>query len=337
MRKPQEETLGRYMASLYHGPVDVKALDAFLEKAFGREMKASDWPYDFSRQGIKTDISHLKLVPGRFVFFKMKTQDASGQALTKEIGRFFRLGDSCGANIYASSVRRNPDYTGPVRVAPLLQKAQKDFLKREKEHHGRDHRVTMEASSLKHKGMVGGYVWAMNGVDFSHEYKEKALPALRRKFQEFLKTQGITLSDKDMKAFQKPCHFAAFDAGGAQTCKGRPSPLQPSQAKSGYLDPQTRTVPIEEAERLSGKTEREHGPAGKRFLLNHSWNGEVRHTPQAEHVRYAEVYHGNRSRGAATARKMAEAELSPAYRAVLDKARRQVEKTSILTGTKERS
>lgn len=129
--------------------------------------------------------------------------------------------------------------------------------------------------------IIGGFIWADKGLEF---YNPEELIETRKSFQKFAAIHEISLSDKDLQKFLKPCHFAAFDTGHK---------ISDRQGHKASL--------------------------GKAFLLTHSWQGKWENrNPEAEEKRFAAI--ANETRLPAK-RRQAEAlsQLSRPYRMMLKK------------------
>ncbi len=72
--------------------------------------------------------------------------------------------------------------------------------------------LTLYAHSGQYEDIVtsGGYVWALQGFDFSNEDE---LKNTRYFFKYYMANLGIDIKDKDLELFTKPCHFAVFQCG----------------------------------------------------------------------------------------------------------------------------
>lgn len=101
--------------------------------------------------------------------------------------------------------------------------------------------------------VYGGYIWANQGFDF----RDKSdLPRFRDRFKSFLSAHGVEITDKDLKRFTKPCHFAAFGCG-----------IQVADDNGNGVH------------------------LGKAFMLEQTWFGRwSTENPRAEEKRYAEAY-----------------------------------------------
>lgn len=123
----------------------------------------------------------------------------------------------------------------------------------------------------------GGYVWANNGFDFADK---NDLKSMRKIFKSFLSKHGVSISDKQLQLFTKPCHFAAYGCGI----------LAEVNNKKCYL--------------------------GKAFLLQTSWMGILKSSAKNSIERkYSQAYYGEKIH--ALRRKKAIQKLSKKYREFL--------------------
>lgn len=101
----------------------------------------------------------------------------------------------------------------------------------------------------------GGQIWALQGMDF---YNAIELYKCRKHFATFIqKNTGIKISDKDLDAFTKPCHFSMFDIG----------------IKVKFNDSSTMSL-------------------GKAFMSQYSWRARWKTTnPKSEEKLFATAYH----------------------------------------------
>lgn len=136
----------------------------------------------------------------------------------------------------------------------------------------------------------GGYTWAQMGAAFSNE---QALEDTREKFQEFMTKTGVALHDEEMKAFKTPRDFLDFDDGRTyliehNRSRGEKFHLTPTQAKAGFLDPETKQHPLDQHEckpvmepnaqgvlKPRFYSQRRLATAGEAFLYQHAYDVEM--------------------------------------------------------------
>lgn len=118
------------------------------------------------------------------------------------------------------------------------------------------HHEKSEIVLYAHSGKIdsyktsGGYIWAIQGFDFANINE---LKQARQAFKKFAMQQGVSIAQRDLTLFCKPCHFAAFQCGV----------------------------------KVNGK------PLGKAFLLQYSWYGKMsipENNSDNEEYRYAMAY-----------------------------------------------
>ena len=205
--------------------------------------KARDaWPFDLQKDGY--DVHYLGcMIDGGW-------KEAPRCTLTVEVGKdqqkalieqkfAFGLNDNLIINIESVNKPESGDYPQGLSITQLLSRKNFAFIKQYDKivKPVKPSCVEIYASSEMTKQGVqtcGGYVWANNGFEF----KDKEwLKMTRAAFKQFTAQYGVTLSDRDLKNFTSPCHFAAYGCGVMAEVDGRKYRL------------------------------------GKAFLLQHSWRG----------------------------------------------------------------
>ena len=214
------------------------------------------WPFDFEKNKVKTEYLFAHLFPDRFGFSEelrldIKFSFARHHYLLRE-----KISVDDGLKIDLTSLIRNgtPDEQHEKFVYHLLNKHQKFISEysRKNNIHPDDSVISIHAHSGKVDGVktVGGYIWATYGFDFASEAE---LMTARKAFQKYAQKHNISISDKDLKYFKYPCHFAAFDTG----------------------------------QNIDGN------PLGKAFLLQYEWYGvrKADLSENSELFRYQKAYH----------------------------------------------
>lgn len=260
-----------------------KEIDDFFAQSAPDVQQA--WPLDMSCYGLKTRYLAAKVVsetwkePARFLV-QAELSDGGRKAIVEQE---FQFGLTDNMIVSVNSVlAENNDYPRGMNIARRLSEKNFKFLSRY------DKSVKPEQPSFiqvyassemtkKNIRTCGGYVWANNGFSFQNS---EELIAARKAFQAYVRRRGITVSDKDLRLFTKPCHFAAYRCGVWEKVNGHFYRL------------------------------------GKAFLLQYSWHGiqKTSANRSVEH-RYANAYHNETL--PALRNKTALRQLSKNYRAFL--------------------
>lgn len=222
------------------------------------------WPFDLQKDGY--DVHYLGcMIDGSW-------KEAPSCTLTVEVGKdkqkalieqkfAFGLNDNLIINIESVNKPESGDYPQGLSIAQLLSRKNFEFIKQYDKavKPTTPSCVEIYASSEMTKQDVqtcGGYVWANNGFEF----KDKEwLKMTRAAFKAFAAQHGVNLSDKSLKLFSSPCHFAAYGCGIMTEVNGRRYRL------------------------------------GKAFLLQHSWQGIL--STSGEHgiaQKFARAYNSER-------------------------------------------
>lgn len=313
----KKNTMGDFMDSLSKdGECNAAAIDSFSTSVFGRPLKAKEFPYDFSKQGIETSIDKLSIFGDSLMMMNLMLRDKEGVALTDTCQVvFMKDKQEGGVQVSINTVRKNQDYEGPIKIGNLLDHAHKTFLE-DRHAEGINGSLSLTADSQK-EGYGGAYVWATKGYAFA-DNKERDL--LRNMFQSFADAHGAKLTKADMEHFTAPCHFAAFDSGKPIIIHKEPAcSLTKAQRKSGCLD-EAKKTPLTEAERSSGKTCRHSVPIGKAFLLDDQewhakWKPHDKTNKEAD--TYARIYRNPQTR------EKAFFVLSPEYKQVVTRVKKE--------------
>ena len=189
------------------------------------------------------------------------------------------------------SLRREKGAAG-ANFAHLLMARTRDFLQAydqiRKICYKNEHSEIFVQARSAPKGKIpvyGGYIWANQGFDF----RDKSdLPRFRDRFRSFLSAHGVKITDKDLKRFTRPCHFAAFGCG-----------IQVADDNGNGVH------------------------LGKAFMLEQTWFGRwSTENPRAEEKRYAEAYN-REGIPHASRRRQAVAVLNENYKNILRKFYKQ--------------
>lgn len=218
------------------------------------------WPFDLSDKGYRTFYEQALVVSEQLGFVSklhLRARITKGEE-TYAVSRKIYFEDDKMV-FFHDSLRREKGVAG-TSFAHLLMTRTRDFLQtydqtrkiRCKNEHSE---IFVQARSAP-KGKIpvyGGYIWANQGFDF---YYENDLSYFRGKFKSFLFAHGVEITDKDLKRFTKPCHFAAFGCG-----------IQVADDNGNGVH------------------------LGKAFMLKQTWFGHwSTENPRAEEKRYAEAY-----------------------------------------------
>ena len=261
-----------------------KEVDAFFANVSADTLKS--WPFDFSASGLKTTYLSAQITPETWrddptCIVTAEITGGKGKAIIKQIFRFGLEGNLI-IDIDSVKTDKNGAYPQGMRIAHHLSENNLNFIaaydKKRKSKKPSFLRVNASSGMTKqHVKTCGGYVWANNGFDFSNKNE---LSMARLAFKKFLYRYNIEISDKKLKLFTKPCHFAAYSSG--------------------------IFVPV------NGKKYR----MGKAFLLQFSWQGVLKSSSQkSPEQRYADAYYSEPI--PALRRQTALLELSRSYRSFL--------------------
>lgn len=177
------------------------------------------WPFDFSSYGLRTKYLSAKVYPETWKNDAHCTVQAEvfDQRHSAIIEQDFSFGYDDNIIIEICSVRStdSDSYPQKMRIARRLSENNFRFLLAYDQAKAPQKPSFMKiyASSEKTKQGVrtsGGYVWANNGFEFADK---KELTRARLAFKRFLFRSGISLSDKKLNLFTKPCHFSAYSCG----------------------------------------------------------------------------------------------------------------------------
>ncbi len=220
------------------------------------------WPLDFSFHGLKTKYLSARVHPETWREEAHCTVQAEifDQHHSAIIEQDFSFGYDGNMIIDIRSVHaaNSDSYPQKMRIARRLSENNFRFLlaydRAQKPQ--KPSFMKIYASSEKTKQGIqtsGGYVWANNGFDFADKQE---LTQTRLAFKHFLARNGITLTDKKLTLFTKPCHFSAYSCG-----------VLFSFNKHLYR-------------------------AGKAFMLQHSWHGvQKTSSKNSRERRFANVYY----------------------------------------------
>ena len=261
-----------------------REVDAFFVNVSDYALKS--WPFDFSALGLKTTYLSAQITPETWrddptCIITAEISNNRDKAIIKQTFRFGLEGNLI-IDIDSVNTDKNSAYPQGMRIARHLSKNNLDFIaafdKKRKPNTPSFLRINASSEMTKqHIQTCGGYVWANNGFDFSN--KNELLMA-RLAFKKFLYRYHIEISDKKLKLFTKPCHFAAYSSG--------------------------IFVPV------NGKRYR----MGKAFLLQFSWRGILKSSSKkSPEQRYANAYYNEPI--PALRRQKALLELSRNYRSFL--------------------
>lgn len=219
------------------------------------------WPLDMRDYGLKTRYLAAEVIPetwkepARFLV-QAELSDGARKAVVEQE---FRFGAADNMIISVNSVlAENNNYPRGMNIARRLSEKNFNFLRRydKSAKPARPSFIRIHAASettAKNIRTCGGYVWANNGFSFQNAAE---LTAARKAFQAYARHRGVIISDKNLRLFTKPCHFAAYRCGVFEKVNGHFCRL------------------------------------GKAFLLQYSWRG-IQKTSARKSVerRYAEAYH----------------------------------------------
>ena len=250
-----------------HSVIDVhsnfstpEAIDDFFANLPSQAIKK--WPFDFKPQGLKTKYLSAKVFPETWkqdAYFQIQAEvfDGSHRAIIEQ--KFhFQNDDNLVIDICSVHRSSSDAYPQKMKIAHILSDNNFNFLQAYDKYNKPKNASFMRiyASSELTKQNIqtcGGYVWANNGFDFQ---SPQELNRTRYALSSFLKHHNISITDKNLKLFTKPCHFAAYTCGLLINYQGH------------------------------------YYHAGKAFLLQHSWLG-IQKTTSAnnEEHRYAHAYY----------------------------------------------
>lgn len=235
----------------------ISSRDAF-ESSFVSLCDYKFWPVSDISKGNKMCYQKAKIFPDRFGLFEELLLDTKYAyddyyyMLSEKIS--YVEGLKIHININSLIRQGNARKTKDNFVYDLIKKHHiflKEFAKNN-EISPADAKIILDAHSGTVGGVktYGGYVWATQGFSF---YSDQELKEMQTKFSDFAKKRGVNISDKDIKRFKYPCHFAAFDV---------------------VIDGKTQEI-------------------GKEFLLQTSWHGvySAKANNNTEPVRYQNAYH----------------------------------------------
>ena len=237
-----------------------KEVDSFFGKLPSSVCRV--WPFDFSSYGLQTKYLSVKIHPETWKENAHCTVQAEvfDQRRSAVIEQDFSYGYDDNMIIDICSVHSIDSASYPQRMKIARRLSENNFkflLAYDKANAPRKPSfMKIYASSEKTKQNIqtcGGYVWANNGFEFADK---KELIQTRLAFKRFLFRHGITLSDKKLNLFTKPCHFSAYGCG-----------VLFSLNKHLYR-------------------------AGKAFMLQHSWYGiQKTSSKNSRERRFANVYY----------------------------------------------
>ena len=250
------------------------------------------WPFDLSDKGYRTFYEQALIVSEQLGFVSrlhLRARITRGEE-TYAVSRKICFEDDKMVFVH-DSLRREKGAAG-ANFAHLLMARTRDFLQAydqtRKICYKNEHSEIFVQARSAPKGKIpvyGGYIWANQGFDF----RDKSdLPRFRDRFRSFLSAHGVKITDKDLKRFTRPCHFAAFGCG------------------------------------IQVADDNGHGVhLGKAFMLEQTWFGRwSTENPRAEEKRYAEAYN-REGIPHASRRRQAVAVLNENYKNILRKFYKQ--------------
>lgn len=174
------------------------------------------WPFDFKKDEVKTEYLCAHILPDQFGISEELNLDIKfsfpdcNYLLSEKIFADDGLEIELKSIIRQNGTKKDSDKF----VYNLLDKHQK-FIKEfalKNDIDSSEAKIKIHAHSGNIDGVktVGGYIWATYGFDFANEAE---LNAARKAFQRYVQEHNVSISDKDLKYFKYPCHFAAFDTG----------------------------------------------------------------------------------------------------------------------------
>lgn len=236
-------------------------INTFFAKLPKPAIKA--WPLNLEEQGLKVNylsahLSNNNWKEDEFLIVQAELINQNNQHATIEQEFRFGANDQLIVNMVSLYNQDTGLYPRGMRIARIITEQNFKFISAydKKIKPVSPSYLSVFASSERIKQKIrtcGGYVWANNGFDFQDKSE---LDGIRGLFKKFLAQYGVTISDKNLKLFTKPCHFAAYGCGIMADING----------KKYYL--------------------------GKAFLLNISWSG-IQKTSARNSVerKYATAYY----------------------------------------------
>ena len=177
------------------------------------------WPFDLTKSGLETKYLSAKIYPetwkdDAFCLIQAEIFNGRHKAIVEQS---FRFGWNNQLIIDIDSIRKEGSdaYPQNMKIAHRLSENNFRFIQA----YDKSRKVSesscirIHASSEFTKQNIqtcGGYVWANNGFDFLNR---KELEQTRSSFKSFAKKYNIPISDKNLRLFTKPCHFAAYSCG----------------------------------------------------------------------------------------------------------------------------
>lgn len=218
------------------------------------------WPLDLSDMGYKTRYEQAQISSEQMGFVQNIILEATVfNAQESYLLKLKMTFDDSKIKIAHESLLQQKGKRGNNFANSIIKQCQKFLTSYDKsrklQKQDEASEIVLQAhSSLKSTPtLLGGYLWANQGFDFA---SQSELSSMRKIFKRFLEEKNISITDKDLSKFTKPCHFAAFGCGvQAQDNKGNNVHL------------------------------------GKAFMLEQSWMAQWKTShPQAEEKRYASAY-----------------------------------------------
>lgn len=187
----------------------------------------SKWPLDMKQNGLQTKYLSALVIPETWksdAYFLLQAE-VSNEKQKAIIEQTFQFTDDKNLIITIGSVHKEESdaYPQKMRLARHLSENNFQFLSAydKKVKPQNPSYIQIHASSGLTKQNVqtyGGYVWANNGFDFANVSE---LQATRSAFRSFLRRYKLQISDKNLKLFTKPCHFAAYSCGFLVNVNGK--------------------------------------------------------------------------------------------------------------------
>ena len=190
------------------------------ENFAGLSSRAAEfWPFDFAAQGYQTTYDEIQPAaspdplrdPRGGICVTAHIFNEHEQLLLQQS---VYMEDDCLTvnidNLYRISGR------GEQPFAPQLVHKLNQFIgaqdRQRRDAASQPSQITLEAvsNSYRLRQLQGGFIWAVQGFDFA---SAQDLQQVRRNFQAYAQRQGVSIKDKDLQYFCKPCHFAAFHCG----------------------------------------------------------------------------------------------------------------------------
>lgn len=294
-----KRSLSEYITSIHVDPkINDQPLDYvsskmpnILNDMFEKDMTADDWPYNFKEYGIDTNIKELAVDGRNRIYMDLEFTDKEEVLLLSKYRVKWSADGKGTASIFIANINKNKNYNGSVKVnlPDLLLKANKDFLKKHPSK-DRENSITLDASSNEEDGLIGAYVWANKGFDFSDKWE---LIRLRSEFKDFLKEKGISIKDEELELLKKPCHFSAFDNGTKSIINIKePIKLTKKQLDTKSLSGKYGKQKLSKEELKTGKTKRISVHIGKEFMAKDQkwyaiWTPSIE---KSECAKFAKLY-----------------------------------------------